>query len=52
MGMYGNSICSHISVAGGLVVAILSYIFFVYGVGEFVDIWELKIYYFNGVYGV
>ena len=27
MGMYGNSICSDISVAGGLLVAILSYIF-------------------------
>ena len=26
MGMYGNSICSDISVASGLLVAILSYI--------------------------
>ena len=30
MGMYGNSICSSITVAGGLLVAILSYIFCVW----------------------
>ena len=27
MGMYGNSVCSDINVVGGLLVAILSYIF-------------------------
>ena len=40
--MYRNIVCNNISVAGGLLVAIVSY-FFVYGVEEFVNIQKLKV---------